>query len=55
MEIDLATTEELDPIIRKHSPDRIIISESGILIPQDATRVVRAGADAVLVDVHYER
>jgi indole-3-glycerol phosphate synthase len=49
MEIDLATTEELAPIIRKHSPDRIIISESGILNPQDAVRVVRAGADAVLV------
>jgi len=49
MEIDLATTEELAPIIRKHSPDMIIISESGILTPQDATLVVRAGADAVLV------
>jgi len=49
MEIDLATTEELAPIIRKHSPDKIIISESGILTPQDAARVVRAGADAVLV------
>ena len=49
MEIDLATTEELAPIIREHSPDRIIISESGILTPQDATRLVRAGADAVLV------
>ena len=49
MEIDLATTEDLVPIIRKHSPDRIIISESGILTPQDAVRVIRAGADAVLV------
>jgi len=49
MEIDLATTEELAPIIGEHNPDRIIISESGILTPQDATRVVRAGADAVLV------
>jgi len=49
MEIDLATTEELAPIIRKHSPDRIVISESGILTPEDAVRVIRAGADAVLV------
>ncbi|MCD4799008.1 MAG: indole-3-glycerol-phosphate synthase, partial [Methanosarcinales archaeon] len=32
-----------------HSPDMIIISESGILTPQDAVRVIRAGADAVLV------
>lgn len=49
MEVDLATTEELAPIIREHSPDKIIISESGILTPQDVVRVVRAGADAVLV------
>ncbi len=49
MEIDLATTEELAPIIREYSPDRIIISESGILTPQDVVRVIRAGADAVLV------
>jgi len=49
MEIDLAITEELAPIIRKHSPDMIIISESGILTPQDAVRIIRAGADAVLV------
>jgi len=48
MEIDLAITEELAPIIRKHSPDMIIISESGILTPQDAVRIIRAGADAHL-------
>jgi indole-3-glycerol phosphate synthase len=49
MEIDLATTEELAPIIREQCTDTTIISESGILTPQDAIRVVRAGADAVLV------
>ena len=49
MGIDLATTEELIPIIRERSPDTIIISESGILTPQDAVRVLRAGADAILV------
>ncbi len=49
MRIDLATTEELIPIIRERSPDTIIISESGILTPQDAVRVLRAGADAILV------
>ncbi len=49
MEIDLATTEKLAPIISEHNPDIIIISESGILTPQDAVRMVQAGADAVLV------
>ena len=49
MEINLATTEELAPIISEHNPDIIIISESGILTPRDAVRMVQAGADAVLV------
>ncbi|MDF1557675.1 MAG: indole-3-glycerol-phosphate synthase [ANME-2 cluster archaeon] len=49
MEVDLATTEELAPIINRHRPDTIIISESGIMTPKDVVRVVRAGADAVLV------
>ncbi|MBW6517270.1 MAG: indole-3-glycerol-phosphate synthase [ANME-2 cluster archaeon] len=49
MDIDLATTEELAPVIRKHNPEIIIISESGILTPRDAVRMVQAGADAVLV------
>ena len=49
MEVDLATTEILAPIIRKHDPNRIIISESGIQSPDDVRRVIGAGADAVLV------
>ncbi|NIA03380.1 MAG: indole-3-glycerol-phosphate synthase [Nitrospirae bacterium] len=49
MEIDLATTENLAPIIRQHDPNRIIISESGIQSPDDVKRVMKAGADAVLV------
>lgn len=49
MEVDLATTEILAPIIRQHDPNRIIISESGIQSPDDVRRVIGAGADAVLV------
>jgi indole-3-glycerol phosphate synthase len=49
MEIDLGITEELIPLIKDRSPDNIIISESGIMTPQDAVRVVQAGADAILV------
>ena len=49
MEIDLSTTVELAPIIREQMNNTTIISESGILTPQDAVRVIRAGADAVLV------
>lgn len=49
MEVDLATTETLIPIIKQHGPNRIIISESGILSPDDAKRVMKAGADAILV------
>lgn len=49
MQIDLATTEELAPIIREYDPDIIIISESGISTPRDAVRMVQAGADAILV------
>ncbi|MCL7412515.1 MAG: indole-3-glycerol-phosphate synthase [ANME-2 cluster archaeon] len=49
MEIDLATTEELAPVIREYNPDIIIISESGISTPWDAVGMVQAGADAILV------
>jgi indole-3-glycerol phosphate synthase len=44
--VDLSTSEHLIPLI----PDgRIIISESGTRGPPDAVRMIRAGADAILV------
>lgn len=49
MDVDLSTTVALAPIIKEHDPDITVISESGILTPQDALRVIQAGADAVLV------
>ncbi|HIH44134.1 MAG TPA: indole-3-glycerol-phosphate synthase [Candidatus Methanoperedenaceae archaeon] len=45
MEVDIATTERLAPKA-KH---RIVVSESGIGTPEDAVRMIRAGADALLV------
>lgn len=45
MEVDLAATEELAPMA-KH---RLVVSESGIGTPDDAVRMIRAGADALLV------
>lgn len=45
LNVDIRTTEELAPLIS----NRIIISESGISGPQDAVRMIDAGADAVLV------
>jgi indole-3-glycerol phosphate synthase len=45
MKVDISTTEKLAPGVN----DRIIISESGISSPQDASRMVAAGADAILV------
>ncbi|MCQ1535778.1 indole-3-glycerol-phosphate synthase [Methanosarcina sp. KYL-1] len=51
--IDLATTEELAPLIREHDrkngTHHLVISESGIRGPEDVRRVIEAGADAVLV------
>jgi indole-3-glycerol phosphate synthase len=49
MAVDVATTEMLAPLIKMHNTNRIIISESGISSPQDAQRVIQAGADAILV------
>lgn len=46
MKVDISTTEELAPLI---SGGRIIISESGISSPDDAVRMIEAGADAILV------
>lgn len=45
MKVDITTTEKLAPLISK----RIIISESGISSPDDAVRMIDAGADAILV------
>ncbi|MDY9925079.1 indole-3-glycerol-phosphate synthase [Methanosarcina sp.] len=53
LKIDLATTEELAPLIREydldHGTSHIIISESGMNSPVDVRRVMNAGADAVLI------
>lgn len=53
LEIDLATTEELAPLIREydldHGTSHIIISESGMNNSEDVRRVMQAGADAVLI------
>jgi indole-3-glycerol phosphate synthase len=45
LKVDITTTEKLAPLIS----GRIIISESGISTPEDAVRMIDAGADAVLV------
>ncbi|MCX9085575.1 MAG: indole-3-glycerol-phosphate synthase [Candidatus Methanoperedens sp.] len=45
MKVDITTTEKLAPLIS----GRIIISESGISSPEDAGRMIQAGADAILV------
>lgn len=49
LKVDLSVTEELAPIIRDKSPQRMIISESGIENAEDVKRVIKVGADAVLV------
>ncbi|MHC1754363.1 MAG: indole-3-glycerol-phosphate synthase [Methanosarcina sp.] len=53
LKIDLATTEELAPLIREydldHGTSHIIISESGMHSPGNVRRVMKAGADAVLI------
>ncbi|MDO9098291.1 MAG: indole-3-glycerol-phosphate synthase, partial [Candidatus Methanoperedens sp.] len=45
LKVDITTTEKLAPLIS----GRIIISESGISSPEDAIRMIEAGADAILV------
>jgi indole-3-glycerol phosphate synthase len=47
-EINLNTTEQLAPMIRRERPDAIIISESGMKTPEDALRMMEY-ADAILV------
>src|SRR5659263_770443 len=45
MKVDITTTQDLAPLIS----NKIIISESGISSPNDAVRMISAGADAILV------
>ncbi len=45
MKVDISTTEKLTRLIS----GKIIISESGISTPEDAVRMIDAGADAILV------
>ena len=47
-EVDLAQTEEIAAIF-PFSEERVLISESGIMGKEDAERVFRAGAKAILV------
>jgi indole-3-glycerol phosphate synthase len=53
LKIDLATTEELAPLVQEydfnHGTRHLIISESGISNAEDVRRVIQAGADAVLI------
>jgi len=45
MKVEITTTEMLAPLVS----GRIIVSESGISSPDDAVRMLDAGADAILV------
>lgn len=53
LKVDIATTEELIPIINKYDrrtgKEHLVISESGVHTPEDARRMMRAGADAILI------
>lgn len=53
MQIDIKTTLELIPLIKKHDQDHLtkhyIVSESGILYPHEKLQVLNAGADAILI------
>lgn len=46
-DVSLHTTEELAPLVKKNGA--FLISESGIFNQEDVTRVVKAGADGILV------
>lgn len=53
LEVDLKTTEELAPLVRKfdrsNGTHHIIVSESGVHTVEDVRRVISAGADAILI------
>ncbi len=48
-EQDGGTVSTTEALCRLAPEDAVVVSESGILTPQDARRAVRAGADAVLI------
>ena len=45
-QVDLATTERLRPLL---PDDALVVAESGVFTREDARRLRRAGADAILV------
>ncbi|MBP2031223.1 indole-3-glycerol phosphate synthase [Methanohalophilus levihalophilus] len=53
LEVDIGTTEKLLPYIKTHEKENnrtyFVVSESGIGNPEDARRMINAGADALLV------
>ncbi|NYT18689.1 MAG: indole-3-glycerol-phosphate synthase, partial [Methanosarcinales archaeon] len=53
MQVDIATTEELIPLIKEHDSksgtEHLIISESGVHSADDVRRMMAAGADAILI------
>jgi indole-3-glycerol phosphate synthase len=53
LEVDLATTEKLLPLIRSHEKEHnksyLVVSESGMGSPVDTKRMTDAGADALLI------
>ncbi len=53
LEVNISATEKLLPHIRDHETENnrkyLVISESGIGNPDDARRMIKAGADALLV------
>lgn len=53
LEVDIGTTEKLLPYIRTNEKENnrkyLVVSESGIGNPDDARRMIRAGADALLI------
>ncbi len=52
MQVDLATTERL---ARRVPLENVLVSESGIRVPEDVERLARAGVDAVLVGTSLMR
>ncbi|ODV48976.1 indole-3-glycerol phosphate synthase [Methanohalophilus euhalobius] len=56
LEIDLETAEKLIPLVkehdRKYNQQHLIIGESGVKSTDDAARMIKAGADALLVGTY---
>jgi indole-3-glycerol phosphate synthase len=56
LEIDLETAEKLIPLVKEHdhkyNQKHLIIGESGIKGTDDARRMIKAGADALLVGTY---